>query len=173
MADKLTDLEKRLKDLEKKFEELENDFYNMDSYFPNHTLINKSIQFIEKKGKVSRNELKKRFGISDFRSIKLIELLAEYGFINKKEDEDGSRKVKSEAFFQSIEPNIIYTNDEEMFKKAVEIVQEYDQASASLLQRRLSIGYARAANILDKMEAKGIVGPAKGGKPRLVLKRHA
>jgi DNA segregation ATPase FtsK/SpoIIIE-like protein len=171
VADKQDEILKKLESIDKRLKNLENDFYNLDDYLPNHSLINKSIQFIEKKGKVSRDELKKRFGISDFRAIKLIELLAEYGFINKKEDEDGTRKVEPEAFFQSVEPNIIYTNDDEMFKKAAEIVQEYDQASASLLQRRLSIGYARAASILDKMEAKGIVGPAVGAKPRQVLKK--
>ncbi|OQY66907.1 hypothetical protein B6D29_02405 [Microgenomates bacterium UTCPR1] len=48
-----------------------------------------------------------------------------------------------------------------------------DKASASLLQRRLSIGYARAARILDQMEAAGYVGPADGSKPRDVIKRQA
>jgi S-DNA-T family DNA segregation ATPase FtsK/SpoIIIE len=56
-----------------------------------------------------------------------------------------------------------------LFKDAVEAVTQYDRASASLLQRRLSIGYARAARILDELEERGIVGPAKGSKPREVL----
>lgn len=61
--------------------------------------------------------------------------------------------------------------DEDMFKKAVKVVQRYDNASASLLQRRLSIGYARAARLIDMMEEKGIVGPSKGAEPRKVLKK--
>ncbi len=56
-----------------------------------------------------------------------------------------------------------------IFAKAVEIICEYDKASASLLQRRLSIGYSRAARILDQLEAEGIVGRAEGSKPRDVL----
>jgi S-DNA-T family DNA segregation ATPase FtsK/SpoIIIE len=52
-------------------------------------------------------------------------------------------------------------------------VCQYERASASLLQRRLSIGYARAARIIDQLEAAGVVGPAEGSKPREVLIRNA
>lgn len=55
------------------------------------------------------------------------------------------------------------------FEEAVRVICEYDKASASLLQRRLSIGYSRAARMLDELEAKGIVGRAEGSKPRDVL----
>jgi DNA segregation ATPase FtsK/SpoIIIE, S-DNA-T family len=55
------------------------------------------------------------------------------------------------------------------FKQAVEVVVQYDRASASLLQRRLSIGYARAARIIDQLETAGVVGPAEGSEPREVL----
>lgn len=58
---------------------------------------------------------------------------------------------------------------DDLFKEAVGVVCQYDRASASLLQRRLSIGYARAARILDQLEAAGVVGPADGSKPRDVL----
>jgi S-DNA-T family DNA segregation ATPase FtsK/SpoIIIE len=58
-----------------------------------------------------------------------------------------------------------------LFNKAVEIIMQHDKASASLLQRRLSIGYARAARILDQLEQEGYVGPAEGSKPREVIKR--
>ncbi|MCS7092851.1 MAG: DNA translocase FtsK [Patescibacteria group bacterium] len=64
------------------------------------------------------------------------------------------------------------TERDPLFDKALEIVMQQDKASASLLQRRLSIGYARAARILDQMEAEGYVGPAEGSKPRDVIKRH-
>lgn len=61
------------------------------------------------------------------------------------------------------------TSDDPLFHRAVEIVLDQGMASASLLQRRLSIGYARAARLIDIMEAKGIVGPYEGSKPRKVL----
>lgn len=60
-----------------------------------------------------------------------------------------------------------------MFEEAVRIVTKDDKASASLLQRRLSIGYARAARILDQLEQAGVVGPAEGAKPRSVLTTDA
>jgi S-DNA-T family DNA segregation ATPase FtsK/SpoIIIE len=54
---------------------------------------------------------------------------------------------------------------------AVGVIQEYDRASASLLQRRLKIGYARAARIIDQMEARGYIGPFDGSNARPVLRR--
>lgn len=59
------------------------------------------------------------------------------------------------------------------FEEAIRVVCQYDRASASLLQRRLSVGYARAARILDQLESAGIVGPGEGSKPRDVLVRNA
>ncbi|GIW65152.1 MAG: hypothetical protein KatS3mg093_131 [Candidatus Parcubacteria bacterium] len=59
--------------------------------------------------------------------------------------------------------------DESLLKQAIQIVLEANKASTSLLQRRLKIGYARAARLLDLMEEKGIVGPQEGSKPRKIL----
>lgn len=60
-----------------------------------------------------------------------------------------------------------------LIDEAIRIVCQFDRASASLLQRKLSIGYARAARILDTLEEIGIVGPGEGSKPRDVLVRNA
>lgn len=60
-----------------------------------------------------------------------------------------------------------------LFEDAIRLVCQYDKASASLLQRRLSIGYARAARILDQLEETGIIGPGEGSKPRDVLMKNA
>lgn len=57
------------------------------------------------------------------------------------------------------------------FNQAVEIISQFDKASASLLQRRLKVGYARAARLLDELHEAGFIGPAEGSKPREVLKR--
>jgi DNA segregation ATPase FtsK/SpoIIIE-like protein len=54
---------------------------------------------------------------------------------------------------------------------AMGVIQEYDRASASLLQRRLKIGYARAARIIDQLEARGYIGPFDGSNARQVLRR--
>lgn len=58
---------------------------------------------------------------------------------------------------------------DQLFEDALRLVCQYDKASASLLQRRLSVGYARAARILDQLEMAGIIGPGEGSKPRDVL----
>ncbi len=58
---------------------------------------------------------------------------------------------------------------DELYDKAVETVLQSGQASASHLQRRLKLGYARAARIIDQMEGEGIIGPSEGAKPREIL----
>jgi S-DNA-T family DNA segregation ATPase FtsK/SpoIIIE len=60
-------------------------------------------------------------------------------------------------------------NDDELLSLAYKLVVETGKASTSFLQRKLKIGYARAARLLDLLEEKGIVGPAEGSKPRKVL----
>lgn len=62
---------------------------------------------------------------------------------------------------------------DELFNQAVKEICQYERASASLLQRRLSIGYARAARLIDQLEAAGVVGPADGSKPREVIIQNA
>ena len=62
-------------------------------------------------------------------------------------------------------------DNDELFQDAVRLVLEFGKASTSLLQRRLRIGYGRAAHLIDMMERDGIVGAADGPKPREVLKR--
>lgn len=59
--------------------------------------------------------------------------------------------------------------EDELYDQAVQIVLEAKQASVSLLQRRMRVGYTRAARLVDAMEAKGVVGPYEGSKPREVL----
>jgi S-DNA-T family DNA segregation ATPase FtsK/SpoIIIE len=62
-------------------------------------------------------------------------------------------------------------DNDPLFEDAVRLVLEFGKASTSLLQRRLRIGYGRAAHLIDLMERDGIVGAADGPKPREVLKR--
>ena len=58
---------------------------------------------------------------------------------------------------------------DDMFQDAVRVVVESRKASTSLLQRKLRVGYARAARIIEEMEDQGIIGPADGARPRDVL----
>jgi S-DNA-T family DNA segregation ATPase FtsK/SpoIIIE len=60
-------------------------------------------------------------------------------------------------------------DSDELLPQAVELIFENGQASVSMLQRRLKLGYARAARLVDQMEQRGIVGPFEGAKPRQIL----
>ena len=71
------------------------------------------------------------------------------------------------------EPETAGASDQQdpMYEDAVRVVLEMGKASTSTLQRRLRLGYGRAARILDMMYKDGIIGPPDGSKPREVLKR--
>ena len=56
-----------------------------------------------------------------------------------------------------------------LFREAAEVVIHHQQGSTSLLQRRLKVGYGRAARIIDQLQAAGVLGPQDGSKPRDVL----
>jgi S-DNA-T family DNA segregation ATPase FtsK/SpoIIIE len=58
-----------------------------------------------------------------------------------------------------------------VYEDAVKVIMEMGKASTSILQRRLRLGYGRAARILDRMQREGIIGPPDGSRPRDVLKR--
>ncbi len=86
--------------------------------------------------------------------------------IEKRATQTGSGKS---ATVSEPEPNEAEFDGDEMLPAAVDVILETGQASVSMLQRRLKLGYARAARIVDEMEEKGIVGPFQGSKPRAIL----
>jgi S-DNA-T family DNA segregation ATPase FtsK/SpoIIIE len=59
--------------------------------------------------------------------------------------------------------------NDELYDKAVDLVIEHGQGSTSWVQRKLNIGYNRAARMMEEMERQGVVGPADGARPRKVL----
>jgi len=84
--------------------------------------------------------------------------------IERKAVQTGNKSGASDP-----EPNADELGGDEMLPAAVDVILETGQASVSMLQRRLKLGYARAARIVDEMEEKGIVGPFQGSKPRDIL----
>ncbi|WP_151074282.1 DNA translocase FtsK [Borreliella turdi] len=94
---------------------------------------------------------------------RLVEEVKKFGFPNYIDDEIFIDSTK--------EPDLVALgpSDEPMFDEALEIVKSTKKASASYLQRRLKIGYNRAARIIEIMEDMGYVGPVNGSKPREVL----
>ena len=78
-------------------------------------------------------------------------------FIDDDEDDDGQISLFNE------------NGEDPLYEKALEIVMQAGKASASYIQRRLKIGYNRAARLVEEMEERGIVGPANGSKPREII----
>lgn len=101
--------------------------------------------------------------VSDGDINRLVEFLRKTGVVPQYTEEVTSMPTKATS-------GLVGTEEKDtLFQDAVRIVCGNDRASASLLQRRLSVGYARAARMLDQLEAAGVVGPADGSKPREVL----
>ncbi len=101
-------------------------------------------------------------------------------FIKEQEsssyDDDVMEEIERQAVIEKKKNVASDTDDDddneagdEMLPKAIEVVVENQMASTTLLQRKLKLGYARAARLMDTLEEKGIVGPFEGSKPRKVL----
>ncbi len=107
-----------------------------------------------------------------FVSDKEIEAVVE--FVKNAASADYDQNIAEEIERQAVAEKSSGASDEDdaddpMMMEAVKCVVEAGQASTSLLQRRLRLGYARAGRLIDQMEQKGIVGPHEGSKPRQVL----
>jgi S-DNA-T family DNA segregation ATPase FtsK/SpoIIIE len=94
-----------------------------------------------------------------------IEITAVTGFIKRQ------RKAEyEEGILEGVGTDVMEkSRDDELIDEAIEVVVRTGVASASLLQRKLRVGYARAARLVDLMEEMGIVGGYEGSKPRTVL----
>lgn len=102
---------------------------------------------------------------------KEIERIVDFWSKQALEKEDFEKEIIPLEEYESVKTEIKEgeESEEELVKAALQIILETGKASTSLLQRKLKIGYARAARILDILEEKGVVGPQEGTKPRKVL----
>ncbi len=110
--------------------------------------------------------------VSDREIHGLIEFLKKQGIAPQYTEEVTSMPVSGRAGRGA---SFIAPNGEErdqLFEDSVRLIIQFNNASASFLQRKLSVGYARAARILDELQEAGIVGPAVGAKPREILIRN-
>ena len=87
--------------------------------------------------------------------------------IERQAENSGVGKSKSKAGSRDELPDD--DSGDELIPRAIEVVVEAGEASVSLLQRRLRLGYARAGRLVDELEERGIVGPREGSKSRRVL----
>jgi DNA segregation ATPase FtsK/SpoIIIE, S-DNA-T family len=105
--------------------------------------------------------------VSEYEVSRLTQYLEEKYGARQAESLDFSPETGQKSIFENLSEN--EEIDDELYNQAEEVIVEAGKASASYLQRRLRIGYARAARLLDIMESRGIIGPADGSKPRLIL----
>ena len=103
--------------------------------------------------------------ISDDEVENVVNYVKQYGFPEYIDDEIFVEDDDEE----NPEPGLFDEGDDPLYQKALDIVVEAGKASASYIQRRLKIGYNRAARLVEEMEARGIVGPANGSKPREII----
>jgi S-DNA-T family DNA segregation ATPase FtsK/SpoIIIE len=82
--------------------------------------------------------------------------------------------IDDEMFYEEeeAETSLFSDGNDPLYEKALEIVHQQGKASASYIQRRLKIGYNRAARLVEEMEHQGVVGPAQGSKPRELLRAY-
>ena len=102
--------------------------------------------------------------VSDTEVENVVEYVKQYG---EPEYIDDEIFVEEEEF--EMGPSLFGDGEDPLYDQALEIVLQAGKASASYIQRRLKIGYNRAARLVEEMEQRGIVGPANGSKPRDVL----
>ncbi len=103
--------------------------------------------------------------ISDKEVEKLVDFIKKQNTVNYDEKVIDEIESASESF----ESTDGVLEDDELLPQAINIVIETQTASISMLQRRLRVGFSRAARLIDQMEAKNIVGPPEGSKPRRVI----
>lgn len=105
--------------------------------------------------------------LSDKEVRKVTQYLAGLEWENEYEPALGEGEEHTRGFLGSE-----FDTDDELYEEAKHIAKEAGKVSASLLQRKLQIGYARAARLLDLMEEEGIIGPAQGARPREIIKQE-
>ncbi len=103
--------------------------------------------------------------VSDDEVENVVNYVKQYGFPEYIDDEI----FVDDEDEENPEPGLFDEGSDPLYQKALDIVIEAGKASASYIQRRLKIGYNRAARLVEEMEARGIVGPANGAKPREII----
>ena len=112
--------------------------------------------------------------VSDDEREEVVNFIKQNGEANYDEEiistiEKAAEEKSDKAHAESVDEPDAGGDFDEMLPQAVEVIFETKQASVSMLQRRLKLGYSRAARIVDQMEEIGVVGPFEGSKPRKIL----
>jgi len=161
-------IKNQLDRIEKRISEIETNIWILMNFqevdYLTDPLMQFIIKYLSKISTVNTSNLEEEFNISHVRAVGIIDMLVKLEYIDKngKINTERINRLKSKAGKYDRDP---------LFVKAIEIIKEYEKVSSSLLQRKLSVGYARSAKLLDQLEEEGLVGSAIGSKPREVIKR--
>ena len=90
-------------------------------------------------------------------------------FIRNQKSATYNESILKEQDRSQADANVLANKSDAMYPEAIKVVLETKHASVSMIQRRLRLGYTRAARLIDTMEAEGIIGPYRGSKPREIL----
>ena len=129
-------------------------------------LYDEAVLVVREAGIASAPVLKEKLRVGYARAMSLLDVMEDDGVIGS-DDYMEPRELKINSHVSP--PNDGITKSDPLYEEAVKVVKTSGKASASLLQRRLRIGYARSARLLDMLEENGVVGLAEGNKPREIL----
>ena len=165
IADELNEFDQTLRLLSARIGEMSqgySDDSETDDFmdYEDDPLYDQAVSIIKQSDKATASLLQRRLGIGFARAYALIQLMEHKGLIGNA---GGNKPGELLATDSDKDP---------MFDKAVKIIQEEGLGSSAILQRKLQIGYARAARLVDQLESAGYVGPQNGARPREVLKKY-
>lgn len=173
-----TDLITKIDDLHGKLE-AEDAFYARSRYFnmSDEELIKKVRLSVIYNQKASASFIQRMYGIGYVRAATILDMLEKSGVVSsgkgaKPREVLLSRDSLTPDEYNEIKPGTKTGEDDggdDMYEYAKDIVIRAGKASASLIQRNLGVGYARAARLLDILEENGVIGPGDGAKPREVF----
>lgn len=140
---------------------------------PLDELVHFAKPYVVEKQMASAELLRDKFGLGYLKAAKLLELLEEEGVIDENNGTGTRDVLLTVGDLADEEKETLETlktvNLDDLYEDAKEVVITAQKASASLLQRRLKVGYARAAMLLDQLEESGVIGHGEGAKPRDVF----
>lgn len=172
LANRFTEIEKKVTDLIERKDEEPDSWLDMDT----DPLYPHARQLVVEVGKASTSLLQRVFSIGYARAASLMDTLEENEVIGPMDGATPRKIILTQEEIDNEDPvdNSSYnfsadTSDDELYEDAKEAVLEAGKASTSYIQRKLRVGYSRAARLMDMLEEKGVVGPANGAEPRKVI----
>ena len=172
LANRFTEIEMKVTDLIERKDEEPDSWLDMDT----DPLYPHARQLVVEVGKASTSLLQRVFSIGYARAASLMDTLEENEVIGPMDGATPRKIILTQEEIDNEDPvdNSSYnfsadTSDDELYEDAKEAVLEAGKASTSYIQRKLRVGYSRAARLMDMLEEKGVVGPANGAEPRKVI----